>query len=62
MKMDQQFTYSELQELAIVLEVDIRLAERLGIQSSEITRRLLAKVNRMLLSMGRDKHYTGAGK
>ena len=48
-----QFSYSELQDLAIVLEVDIKLCERLGIETSDRSKRLLDKVNQLLLDQAK---------
>lgn len=58
----QEFSLAELQELSIVLEVDIRVSERLGVQSSEMSRRLLTKVNKLIVQRSRELNFRGPEK
>lgn len=56
---EKEFTFRELQELAIVLEVDVRLAERLGVEASERSKRLLEKINRLILDRAKEMNLGG---
>lgn len=43
-----QFTYQELNNIAVIIQVDMRVAQTLGLEISDEDKKLLEKVQRLI--------------
>lgn len=58
----EQFTYQELIQLSVIIQVDIRVSDTLGLETSDEQIMLFDKVQKLIQQMGKDLHYLPQGE
>lgn len=58
----EQFSYQELNNIAVIIQVDMRVAQTLGLEISDEDKKLLEKVQRLIENFDFSTNSTMEGK